>query len=599
MKKVEKRIYVKGVKTNNLKNIDVSIPRSQITAVVGVSGAGKTSLAFNTIYAEGYLRYIESISPYIRQFLDKIEKPKIEKIDGLPPALSFRYKKPVKNPRSIVATSLDIFDYLRIIYSKISEFFCPTCGKRIQKYSIDEIMSEIFKMNKKRIDVCFEYSGDISFLINRGYYFHRKRGTKSKIDQSVKQKLIHVLIDSMEVKRQNRSRIFEAIDKSISIGKGNALIFYDNKKHIYPASLFCSKCKKHYPSPDEHLFSFNSPRGACPRCRGFGDIQELDKDLIFDWSLSLSEGAILPLKTSTTRKYRDYLMSKAMKYGIDINKPVKFLREDDINILISGKGEFEGIKGFFDYIRKKSYKVQARVFLSRYTSYRKCEECNGTRFNEIAGSFKIENKNIAEFLAFTTEQAFNFMKKINKNRYRSRISLDVFKEVESRLKYLIDSGLTYIHLNRHTFTLSKGEFQRINLAFILSSTLSDSLLIIDQPSSDLHPFDYEKLKKFLVNLKKNGNTILIIEHARDVVKYSDYILELGPLSGENGGNVVFHGWTEDFFKGKKTITQKYFNKKIELKENKRKFKEWLAFKNASTHNLKNLNLQIPKNTLGV
>lgn len=596
---MEKNIILKGIRTNNLKNIDTVIPLGKITAIVGVSGAGKSSLAFHTLYAEGYIRYIESISPYIRQFLDQIEKPDIDLIDNLPPAIAFRQKKPHKNPRSIVATASDIFDYLRILYAKIADFYCPGCGDKIKKFSIDEVVRELLALGPGPLQICFSYQGNIPFLINRGYTFQVRDGRRTGIDGKNKNKPILVLIDELENRPQDRSRIFEAIDSAMTMSRNTITIFHNRKPRHFPFGLFCSRCQREYESPDENLFSFNSARGACPECKGFGDVTAIDPDRVLDENLSLAAGAVLPLNTPANREYRETFLQNANAAGMNLQQPLREFSAAEKNFLLHGNGRFKGLDGFFAILRKKSYLLQSRVFLSRFTAYLPCPACHGSRFNPLVLSFRIQGRTIADFLAMTIGAADDFIKTLDKNLYQNKISPDVFIEIAAKLKFLIQSRLHYIQLNRPTFTLSKGEHQRINLAFIMGSTLSDSLLIIDQPSADLHPADYEKMNFFLQKLKENGNTIVLVEHNPRLIHYADHVIELGPRAGSRGGRVVFSGSKEEFFHSQTTITQKFFHNKAKIFPEKKFAAGFMTFKNACAHNLKNLSLQIPCQALTV
>jgi excinuclease ABC subunit A len=503
---MEKSIILKGIRTNNLKNIDASIPLGKITAVVGVSGAGKSSLAFRTLYAEGYIRYIESISPYIRQFLDRIEKPDIEHIENLPPAIAFRQKKPSTNPRSIVATASDIFDYLRILYAKIADFHCPGCGRLIKKFSIDEIVGSLLDRPAGMLQVCFDYRGEVSFLINRGYYAKVERGRKTTIDRRSRDLPIQVLVDELENRPENRSRLFEAVDNAMAMSRKVITVFHDRRPLHFPVLLFCPRCRQEYEDPDESLFSFNSARGACPQCKGLGE---------------------------------------------------------------SGAGPGP------------------------------CPRCRGSRFNRLAESFRIEGRTIADFLSLTIGQALAVIQALDRSDCQNRVSREVFEEITSKLRYLLDSRLHYIHLNRPTSTLSKGEYQRINLAFILGSTLSDSLLIVDQPSADLHPADYGKLEFFLKKLIENGNTIVLVEHNPLIVRMADRVIELGPRAGVQGGRVIYAGSTAEFIRSSSTITQQYFARPAVAPATRKPDAGDWAFADAGSHNLKHFDFRIPRQAFTV
>ncbi len=598
---MEKNIILRGVRTRNLKNIDLAIPLGKITALVGVSGAGKSSLAFHTLYAEGYIRYIESISPYIRQFLDQIEKPDVDRIDHLPPAVAFRQKKPHKNPRSIVATASDIFDYLRILYAKIADFHCPACGDPVRKFTIDEVIAELMARPRGTLRICFAYQGDIAFLVNRGYIVQVRHGEKERIDNRSRGRSILVLVDEIENLALNRPRVFEAVDSASALGRGMVTVFHGSEELRFPFALVCPRCQRVYESPDENLFSFNSARGACPQCKGFGDVTAIDPGLVFDEARSLADGAVLPLNTPANRGYRDVFLRQALRAGIDLQRPLGELGSAQRNFLLRGEGRFPGLEGLFVYLRKKAYKVEARAFLSRFTSYHSCPACNGRRFNDMVLSFRIAGRSIADFLAMTIGEADAFVRSLDRERFRARVSADVFTEIDAKLRYLIQNRLDYIQLDRPTFTLSRGEHQRINLAFIMGSTLSDSLLIIDQPSADLHPSDCGKMERFLRRLKENGNTIVLVEHNPQLVWAADHVIELGPRAGREGGRVVFSGGREDFFASRRTITQKFFGRRPPppTGDGKAFAAGFLEFTGACAHNLRHIDVRVPRRALTV
>lgn len=587
-------IHIRGARTHNLRNIDLDIPRGRIVCLVGVAGAGKSSLAFSTLYAEGYSRYMESISPYIRQFLDKVEKPPLDSVSGLPPAVAVRHRSPVRNPRSTVATFVDLYDYLRILYARGADFFCPACGLSLRRWNVDEIVADLFRTMSGQVQIAFDYCGDIPFLVNRGYYFYLDQGKPERLNGSLAHKDIRVLLDQVEISESRRGRLFEAVDRAFALGREQVVVIWNGKTRIYPVSLRCPNCNLAYADPDENLFSFNSPRGACPRCRGYGDLPEPDPAKIFDPQLSLADGAIRPLRTSIHTSFREKLLAAAEKRGVDTRRPFAQLPQDQQHLILNGAEEFPGVIDWFHFLKTKQYKVQARVLLSRYSSYRPCPECHGARLNAEALAYRIHGRNIAELTALNIAQARRFFADLDEREFARRVTPDVFAEIRARLEYLDRSGLGYLTLDRLTLTLSRGEQQRLNMAFILGSTLSDSLLILDQPSADIHPAERHRIIKFLRGLRAAGNTVVMIEHDAELIRCADWVVELGPGAGVAGGKVIFSGPVKQFLQARQSLTQQRIHDSITIAPAPAPAASMLEFHGLSAHNLKHIDIRFPR-----
>lgn len=592
-------IRIRGVRTHNLKHIDLDIPRGRIIALVGVSGAGKSSLAFHTLYAEGYSRYMESISPYIRQFLDKVEKPPLDEVSGLPPAVAVRHRRPSRNPRSTVATSIDLYDYFRILFARGAHFFCPGCSRLLRRWNLDEIVADLLTHPGKQVVVAFDYRGEIPFLVNRGYYHYLHDGKLQRLHGSLSGLDIQVVLDNVKISAEQRGRLFEAVDRAIALGRERVVILREGQTVFYAVSLRCPHCNLSFPDPDENLFSFNSPRGACPGCRGYGDLQKPDPKKIFDPDLSLAAGAIRPLRTAIHRSFREQLLAGAAQSGIDIHQPFASLSQAHQHSILNGGPGFPGVSEWFRFLKGKQYKVQARVLLSRYSSYQTCPECNGTRLNAEALAYRVNGINIAELTAMTIRKARRFLAGLDPGKLAGKVAPDVFREIDARLQYLDRSGLGYLNLDRLTFTLSRGEHQRLNMAFILGSTLSDSLLILDQPSADIHPAESRRITGFLRGLREAGNTVVMIEHDSELIRAADWVVELGPGAGEAGGEVVFSGSRADFLKGNQTLTQQRVQCPISIRAVSNSLDDMLEFGSLSAHNLNGFDIRFPRGGLTV
>ncbi|MFZ2282619.1 MAG: excinuclease ABC subunit UvrA [Lutibacter sp.] len=610
----KENILIKGARLHNLKNIDVAIPRNKLVVITGLSGSGKSSLAFDTLFAEGQRRYVESLSSYARQFLGRLNKPNVDYIKGISPAIAIEQKVNSTNPRSTVGTSTEIYDYLKLIFARIGKTYSPVSGNEVKKETVTDVINYIksLAVNTKVLLLAPVHIPEersllqtLKILAQQGYSRIKYKGEIVRIED-VDTEIEHdfyLVIDRIVVQEDEDfyNRLGDAVQTAFFEGNGECII-EDAKAE--KQTTFNNKFELdgiQFLEPNTHLFSFNNPYGACPACDGFGNVIGIDDDLVIpNTSLSIYENAILPWKTDSFAQYKNDLIDHAYKFDIPIHKPWFQLSEDQKLLIWNGNKSFQGIHDFFKHLEEKSYKIQYRVMLSRYRGKTKCAVCNGKRLRPETDNIKIDNKNISELVDLPLNELADFFKNIQLNSYDQQIAKRLLVEINNRLQFLNDVGLSYLTLNRTSTTLSGGESQRINLATSLGSSLVGSMYILDEPSIGLHPKDTERLIKVLKDLRNLGNTVIVVEHDEDIMKAADYIIDIGPEAGTLGGEIVAEGNYDEILKSE-SLTAKYLNHqlKIEVPKVRRKSDQIIEVIGAREHNLKNINVTFPLNCLTV
>ena len=606
-------INIQGAEMHNLKNIDLKIPKKQLIVITGLSGSGKSSLAFDTIYAEGQRRFIESLSSYTRQFLGKLNKPKVKKIEGLSPAIAIEQKVNNSNPRSTVGTSSEVYDYIKLLYARVGTTFSPISNEIVKKDSIKTVIKLIKSLNKgdkflilSKIEVSekTELKDFFQFYFDQGYarieYEGETINIQDAIDKDIKNSF-YLIVDRSIYNDDNDylNRIIDSIENAFFQGNNEMYIktISDDNYHFFSKKF--QKDGIDFIEPNEHLFSFNNPFGACPTCGGYGDIMGIDPDLVIpNKGLSVYDDCIAPWRGQKLKKYKQLLIKNAHLFDFPIHRPYYKLSNEQQDLIWTGNDHFKGINYFFQKLEKKMYKIQNRVMLSRYRGRTKCGDCNGKRLRKEAEYVKINNKSIQDIVDVSLEENLKFFKKLSFNEKEKEKSKRIVQEIINRLSFLCDVGLSYLTLNRKSNTLSGGETQRINLATSLGSALVGSIYVLDEPSVGLHPEDTTKLIKILKNLKDLGNSVLVVEHDEDIIRSADQIIDLGPGAGSQGGSVIAQGSLKKIMKSK-SLTVEYLNQNnlIEIPKNRRKSSNKIYLKGCRENNLKNINVEIPLNSM--
>ena len=637
MQIMEKYIIARGIRVNNLKNIDVKIPHKKLIVITGVSGSGKSSLAFDTLYAEGQRRYIESFSAYARQFLEKMDKPDVDHIEGILPAIAIQQKNPVKNRRSTVGTATEINDYLRLLFARIGKTYCSSCKRHVQIDTVSNITETVFSLPEgTRFMVIFPLTisqkvsnqAQINLLKERGLV--RILVDKTIVDITTETKDINIhnakavygIVDRLLVKDVIKERLVDALETAYRLGAGHLSIIYDITNNPTDSSIskgipteihgsqwielkynkqfYCSYCNIEYSEPIPALFSFNNPVGACSRCQGFGHTIDIDLDAVIpDKGKTLNQGAIVPWNTPTYSELLESLKNASSKYNIPMNVPFSKLTEEQVKLIMEGTEDFCGLYDFFKWLEQRKYKMHVRVFLSKYRGYTLCTDCNGSRLKKQALNVFINNKNIANICSMTIEKALQFFEELQLSDYEKNTAHLILQEIRKRLDYMIKIGLGYLTLDRMTRTLSGGEAQRVNLATSLGSSLVNTLYILDEPSIGLHPRDTGRLIQILEKLRDIGNTVVIVEHDKEVIKKADEIIDMGPGAGENGGTIVYQGSFRNLPAHNGSLTGQYIKgrKAIKIPARRKLSGKKIILRGASQNNLKDIDVTFPLDML--
>ncbi len=612
----KKNIIIKGAQVHNLKNLDVAISRNKLVVITGLSGSGKSSLAFDTLYAEGQRRYVESLSSYARQFLGRLDKPKVDYIKGIAPAIAIEQKVNTTNARSTVGTSTEIYDYLKLLFARIGKTFSPISGQEVKKNTVTDVVTTVksFPLDSKwlllapiHLEEGRKLEDKLKVLLQQGFARILVDTQMVRLDEIQPHDLDHkdilLIIDRIVVKEEEEfyNRLSDAVQTAFFEGKGFCYLQELDAEKRFDFSNNFELDGISFLEPNVHLFSFNNPYGACPVCEGYGNIIGIDEELVIpNTALSVFENALFPWRGESMGWYRDQLVNNAYKFDFPIHKPFFELNEEQKDLVWKGNQYFQGLNTFFKELEEKNYKIQNRVMLSRYRGKTKCYSCKGKRLRVEASYVKIAGKTISDLVDLPIRKLTAYFKELELNEYDQKVAKRLLIEINNRLAFLVDVGLDYLTLNRNSASLSGGESQRINLATSLGSSLVGSMYILDEPSIGLHPKDTERLIKVLVSLRDLGNTVIVVEHDEDIMKAADMIIDIGPEAGTFGGKLVAQGTYEEILKAD-SLTAKYLNGSLEIAvpRTRRKWGTYIEILGARENNLQNIDVKFPLEVLTV